>query len=42
MVNENAGGIDAAINAAVAPVAEALSSFIFYGVHIGEAELPLS
>ncbi|MDJ0878672.1 MAG: alanine:cation symporter family protein, partial [Halieaceae bacterium] len=41
MVNENAGGIDATINAVVAPVAEALSSFIFYGVRIGEAELPL-
>lgn len=41
MVNENAGGIDAAINAVVAPVAEALSSFIFYGVSVGGAELPL-
>ena len=38
---ENESGIDAAINAAVAPAAEALSGFIFYSVSIGGAELPL-
>lgn len=41
MVMENSAGIDAAINAAVAPVAEALSAFIFYSVEIGGAQLPL-
>jgi AGCS family alanine or glycine:cation symporter len=41
MVNENAGGIDASINAVVAPIAEALSSFIFYSVTIGDSALPL-
>ncbi|MEP5764500.1 MAG: alanine:cation symporter family protein, partial [Halieaceae bacterium] len=38
---EKSSGIDASINAAVAPLAEALSSFIFYSVPIGNAELPL-
>ncbi len=41
MVNENSGSIDAIINAAVAPLAEALSGFIFYSVSVGGAELPL-
>ncbi len=41
MVNENAGGIDASINAVVAPLAEALSGFIFYSVTIGDVALPL-
>lgn len=41
MVNENSPGIDAVINAAVAPLAEALSGFIFYSVAVGETELPL-
>ena len=41
MVKENSTGIDAAINAAVAPVAEALSGFIFYSVPLGGAEFPL-
>ena len=34
-------GIDAAINAAVEPLASAISSFIFFSVGIGSAELPL-
>jgi AGCS family alanine or glycine:cation symporter len=38
---ENSSGIDAAINAAVAPVAEAVSAFIFYSVEVGGAQLPL-
>ena len=41
MVNENGGSIDAVINAAVAPLAEALSAFIFYSVNVGGADLPL-
>ena len=41
MVNENTGGIDAAINSVVAPATEALSAFVFYSVRIGNAELPL-
>ena len=35
------GGIDAAINKAVQPLTDALSSFIFYSVKIGNADLPL-
>ena len=41
MVMEKSAGIDAAINAAVEPVASALSSFIFYSIKVGEADLPL-
>jgi AGCS family alanine or glycine:cation symporter len=41
MVKENAEGIDAAINAAVSPVAETLSSIVFFSVEIGDARLPL-
>lgn len=36
-----ADGIDVAINKAVQPLTDALSSFIFYAVKIGNAELPL-
>jgi AGCS family alanine or glycine:cation symporter len=38
---ENSSGIDERINDAMEPVADALSSFIFYSVRIGDAELPL-
>ncbi len=38
---QNEAGIDAAINAAIEPLAAAISSFIFYSVSIGSAELPL-
>lgn len=41
MLNEKDGGIDAAINNFVQPFSEALSSFIFYSVTIGGAEIPL-
>ena len=41
MVMQNSSGIDAAVNAAVAPVAEALSDVIFYSVSIGDVRLPL-
>jgi len=41
MVIKNEAGIDAAINAAVQPVARALSNFIFYSIEIGGAEVPL-
>ena len=41
MVIQNGPGIDAAINAAVEPLAAAISSFIFYSVRVGSAELPL-
>ncbi|MEE4660818.1 MAG: alanine/glycine:cation symporter family protein [Halieaceae bacterium] len=41
MVNENTGGIDAAINAVVAPATEVLSRVVFYSVPVGEAQLPL-
>ena len=41
MVIQNGTGIDAAINAAVEPLAAAISSFIFYSVRVGSAELPL-
>jgi AGCS family alanine or glycine:cation symporter len=41
MVIETDAGFDAAINSAVAPVADALSGFIFYSISIFGAELPL-
>ena len=41
MVIETDAGFDAAINSAVAPVADALSGFIFYSVNVLGAELPL-
>jgi len=41
MVMENSSGIDATINALVAPLAEAVSGFIFYSVEVGGAQLPL-
>ena len=41
MVIENGTGIDAAINAAMEPLASAVSGFIFYSIEIGGAELPL-
>ena len=41
MVMEKSSGIDATINAVVAPLTEALSSFIFYSVPVAGAELPL-
>jgi AGCS family alanine or glycine:cation symporter len=41
MVKENSSGIDASINAAMEPLADAVSSFIFFSVRIGDAELPL-
>jgi len=41
MLIKNEAGIDAAINAAVAPVARALSNFIFYSVELAGVEVPL-
>ncbi|MCX2979874.1 alanine:cation symporter family protein [Halieaceae bacterium IMCC14734] len=41
MLIKNDAGIDAAINDAFAPIAEAMSSFIFYSVSIGGTEVPL-
>ena len=41
MVMEKSQGIDATINAAIEPVAAALSSVVFYSVEIGGAQLPL-
>jgi AGCS family alanine or glycine:cation symporter len=41
MLIKNEAGIDAVINAAVQPLARAISSFIFYSVEIGGAEVPL-
>ena len=41
MAMEKSQGIDATINAAIEPVAAALSSFVFYSVEIGGAQLPL-
>ena len=41
MVTKNSSGIDSVLNGAVEPIAAALSSFIFYSVPVGEAELPL-
>ena len=37
----NADGIDTAIDKAVQPLTNALSSFIFYSVKIGDADVPL-
>ena len=37
----HADGIDAAIDKAVQPLTNALSSFIFYSVKIGDADVPL-
>jgi AGCS family alanine or glycine:cation symporter len=41
MVMQNSSGIDATINAAMEPLAEAVSGFIFFSVRIGGADLPL-
>jgi AGCS family alanine or glycine:cation symporter len=41
MVMENSSGIDARINAAMEPLAEAVSNFIFYSINVGGADLPL-
>jgi alanine or glycine:cation symporter, AGCS family len=41
MLKQNEAGIDAAINAAVEPLASALSSVVFFSIEIGGAELPL-
>ncbi|MGI9251183.1 MAG: alanine/glycine:cation symporter family protein [Pseudohongiellaceae bacterium] len=41
MEQETTTGIDAAINAAVEPIAAAVSSFIFYSVPVAGTELPL-
>ncbi len=41
MVVENNAGIDAAINAAVEPLASAISSFIFFSIKIGSTDVPL-
>jgi AGCS family alanine or glycine:cation symporter len=41
MVMEKSSGIDATINAAMEPLAEAVSGFIFFSVRVGEADLPL-
>jgi AGCS family alanine or glycine:cation symporter len=38
---ENSSGIDARINAAMEPLAEAVSNFIFYSINVGGADLPL-
>jgi AGCS family alanine or glycine:cation symporter len=38
---ENSSGIDARINDVMEPLADAVSSFIFFSVRIGGAELPL-
>jgi AGCS family alanine or glycine:cation symporter len=41
MVMQNSSGIDATINAAMEPLAEAVSGFIFFSVRVGGADLPL-
>lgn len=41
MAIENYTGIDDAINSALAPIADAISDFVFYSIHIGGADLPL-
>lgn len=41
MVMQNSSGIDATINAAMEPLAEAVSGFIFFSVKVGGADLPL-
>ena len=41
MVMENSSGIDATINAVMEPLADAVSSFIFYSIKVGDADLPL-
>ena len=38
---QEAGGVDEAINAAIAPVSNAIVSVVFYSVPVGEAALPL-
>jgi AGCS family alanine or glycine:cation symporter len=38
---ENCSGIDGCINAVMEPLADAVSSFIFFSVNVGDAELPL-
>ena len=41
MVIKNDAGIDAAINAAMEPLAAAISSFVFYSVEITGTQIPL-
>ncbi len=41
MVMEKSSGIDATINAIMEPLADAVSSFIFYSIRVGDADLPL-
>ena len=38
---QEAGGVDEAINAAIAPISNAIVSVVFFAVPVGEADLPL-